>query len=544
MYPGHLLASMGLVVVTFNYRLGPFGFLSTGDSASIGNYGLWDQLFALRWVKENIEWFRGDPSQITLMGESAGGASVGLLTVSPRSRDQDLFHRAIIMSGSDLSPWAMSDPNAINTGHYAIELGRRLGCSATSGLALSLSQVSALGESWKPVPIRPGEFGHSSVSLRRSVPYYTQVDTDALIDCLRHSYTAQEIVDVSKSLDPFRGATSFIWTPVVDGPTGFLPRMPLEERKLGHFSKIPLLAGLVHDESSFPFMGKLEEYEGRNLSISEFTDVVARRTIGNFLNGENAYRFNVTAEELYTRYTWWPNLANNSARWERMVAMLSDHDVNAPLESIVRFHAAYSPSVYLYEFAYVSPKDPDAFAGVYHGSEQVFLLGCPFMSESFWTRVFDRQLTPAHAHRTFVHPYDHKISSFVMNLWTNFIKYGNPTPKAVDNVIWRPYKPSEEGYLFIYLNSGMRYKFRPLHMAFWRERFYKLAELVPREFVFIDSLSGSPARSYMRTMKFGLSTAVFLTVSVVIIFFNALVFSLAVCYLRTHFCYLSQMELI
>ncbi|KAA3674925.1 uncharacterized protein DEA37_0014227, partial [Paragonimus westermani] len=247
-------------------------------------------------------------------------------------------------------------------------------------------------------------------------------------------------------------------------------------------------------------------YEGRNLSIAEFTDVVARRTIGNFLNGENAYRFNVTAEELYTRYTWWSNLANNSARWERMVAMLSDHDVNAPLESIVRFHAAYSPSVYLYEFAYVSPKDPDAFAGVYHGSEQVFLLGCPFMNKSFWTRVFDRQLTPAHAHRTFVHPYDHKISSFVMNLWTNFIKFGqirdrptafivldnrritessrvirliNPTPKAVDNVIWRPYKPSEEGYLFIYLNSGMRYKFRPLHMAFWRERFYKLAELVP-----------------------------------------------------------------
>ncbi|KAF6777746.1 hypothetical protein AHF37_04609, partial [Paragonimus kellicotti] len=69
----------------------------------------------------------------------------------------------------------------------------------------------------------------------------------------------------------------------------------------------------------------------------------------------------------------------------------------------------------------------------------------------------------------------------------------NPTPKAVDNVIWRPYKPSEEGYLFIYLNSGMRYKFRPLHMAFWRERFYKLAELVPREFVFFDSLA---ARSH------------------------------------------------
>lgn len=56
----------------------------------MGNYGLWDQLMAIRWVKENIEWFRGDPNRITLMGESAGAASVGLHTVSPASRGQGL----------------------------------------------------------------------------------------------------------------------------------------------------------------------------------------------------------------------------------------------------------------------------------------------------------------------------------------------------------------------------------------------------------------------------------------------------------------------
>ncbi|VDP74306.1 unnamed protein product [Schistosoma mattheei] len=88
MYPGLALASKGLVVVTFNYRLGPFGFLATGDHASIGNYGLWDQLLAITWVKQNIEWFQGDPEKITLMGESAGAASVGLHLISPLTRER------------------------------------------------------------------------------------------------------------------------------------------------------------------------------------------------------------------------------------------------------------------------------------------------------------------------------------------------------------------------------------------------------------------------------------------------------------------------
>lgn len=64
------------------------GFLATGDHASIGNYGLWDQLLAITWVKQNIEWFQGDPEKITLMGESAGAASVGLHLISPLTRER------------------------------------------------------------------------------------------------------------------------------------------------------------------------------------------------------------------------------------------------------------------------------------------------------------------------------------------------------------------------------------------------------------------------------------------------------------------------
>ena len=95
-----------VVLVTLNYRLGPFGFLTTADEAAPGNYGLHDQVLALEWVQGNIAVFGGNPDQVTIFGESAGGASIGLQVLSPRSRG--LFARAISQSGAAFSPFAAS----------------------------------------------------------------------------------------------------------------------------------------------------------------------------------------------------------------------------------------------------------------------------------------------------------------------------------------------------------------------------------------------------------------------------------------------------
>lgn len=100
---GPPLSRLGLVVVSANYRLGPFGFLAhpalTGESEhhSSGNYGLLDQLQVLRWVKENIREFGGNPDQVTVMGQSAGAVDTCLLMASPLS--QGLFQGAILESG-------------------------------------------------------------------------------------------------------------------------------------------------------------------------------------------------------------------------------------------------------------------------------------------------------------------------------------------------------------------------------------------------------------------------------------------------------------
>ncbi len=103
-YRGHVLAKRGnAVIVSINYRLGALGFLNLnaitgGRIPSTGNEGLLDQAAALQWVKENITGFGGDPNNITIFGQSAGGMSIGCQLAMPGSKG--LFHKAILQSGA------------------------------------------------------------------------------------------------------------------------------------------------------------------------------------------------------------------------------------------------------------------------------------------------------------------------------------------------------------------------------------------------------------------------------------------------------------
>ncbi|XP_053171374.1 fatty acyl-CoA hydrolase precursor, medium chain-like isoform X1 [Scomber japonicus] len=98
-YDGSALAAyQDVVVVLIQYRLGLLGFLSTGDEHISGNFGLLDQVQALRWIQEHIHNFGGDPTSVTVFGESAGGVSVSLLLLSPLS--DGLLHQAIAESGT------------------------------------------------------------------------------------------------------------------------------------------------------------------------------------------------------------------------------------------------------------------------------------------------------------------------------------------------------------------------------------------------------------------------------------------------------------
>ncbi|ESO85321.1 hypothetical protein LOTGIDRAFT_73627, partial [Lottia gigantea] len=196
-YPAMFLAERQVVVVTINYRLNALGFLSTGDVNAPGNYGLWDQLKALEFIKRNIKSFRGNPQKITIMGQSTGAASVGHHIVSPRS--VDLFQRAIMLSGSDLSEW--STVKKVDSIKYAKALAYEIGC---------------------PVD-----------------------DMERLVDCLRYYRTYNEIVNASMRVSLLVNGN------IVGVDYAFLPDHPADIRLQGRHKHIKVICGIVEHEGSF-----------------------------------------------------------------------------------------------------------------------------------------------------------------------------------------------------------------------------------------------------------------------------------------------------
>lgn len=195
-YEGDALARKNVVIVTLNYRLGVFGFLSHPEldepGSPSGNQGIWDQLAALEWVKDNIEELGGDPTNVTIFGESAGSYDVCLHVASPRSRG--LFHRAVSQSGGCTT--------LTNTRQQAEATARTL----ASSLGCADTGVAA---------------------------------------CLR-SQQVLPLLTAASSLPPT--ATGRTLGPTVDGD--FLPDQPRNLYERGDISRVPYLLGSNTDEGS------------------------------------------------------------------------------------------------------------------------------------------------------------------------------------------------------------------------------------------------------------------------------------------------------
>lgn len=160
LYDGSVLASKGVIVVTFNYRLGAFGFLAHPELTSesphhaSGNYALTDVLAALRWVRNNIATFGGDPGRVTIFGESAGAAIASALVAAPSAKG--LFHRAISQSGAwmglALGPMRTRESAEQQTAKAAADLGlatlAQLRALPADDVATKLPQQGLIIDGW------------------------------------------------------------------------------------------------------------------------------------------------------------------------------------------------------------------------------------------------------------------------------------------------------------------------------------------------------------------------------------------------------------
>lgn len=159
-FSGERFASLGVVLVTINYRLGRLGYFAhpaltrEDPDGPLGNYGLLDQIAALRWVRTNIAAFGGDPDRVTIAGESSGANSVLALMVSPGARG--LFHRAIVQSGyarglgPQLQRNAPDQPSAPELGGIAFAKAARItGDGPDAARALRALPVAEVKQHWR-----------------------------------------------------------------------------------------------------------------------------------------------------------------------------------------------------------------------------------------------------------------------------------------------------------------------------------------------------------------------------------------------------------
>jgi len=193
--PGYLIDE-DVVVVTFNYRLGPLGFLATKDGTLGGNQALQDQIMVLNWVRDNVAHFGGDPNRVTLFGEDAGAASITLLTMAPLAKG--LFHGAIALSGNALcDQYFQFRPEEAST-----DLAVRMECATDNG--------------------------------------------EDIVNCLMRKQQ-QAIISASQDMAMFWSFPRW-FAPTVDGK--IIPDTPDKLLLQGKFAKIPFVLGQTKDEGA------------------------------------------------------------------------------------------------------------------------------------------------------------------------------------------------------------------------------------------------------------------------------------------------------
>lgn len=366
-YDGATLAAVEhVVVVAINYRLSLFGFLAMGHRDAPGNVGLMDQSLGLRWVVDNIANFGGNEELITIFGESAGSASVSYHMLSMESRP--LFQRAILQSGSFLSPWALVD--TAEGMRRGLEVAQKVGCF----------DVNA--------------------DLNSAPP--TNGELTEIISCLRRK-DAQELLDEEWVISScFR----FPFVPVVDGT--FITESPEAALSRHGLKPIDIMTGLNSNEGGFFMVYSLEGfYRDTDSLINRTSFSKAIRDAFPELNG-----FSHDAIEFM--YTDWLQPNNKEVLRDNCEHAVGDRCVACAVHKFAKLYSDAENNVFMYHFDQRAGNHPWAeWMGVMHGDEIMFVFGQPLHEELGYSDG------------------DRAVSKKMMRLWASFARTGDPNKAEI-----------------------------------------------------------------------------------------------------------------
>lgn len=433
-YAGHITSSFAdVIVVSINYRLGIFGFLSTGDANLPGNYGLWDQRMAIQWVHDNIAAFGGDPDQITLSGGSAGGASVIFQALFPAN--QGLFKRIIPQSGSVTCPWA-----------------------------------------FQPDPLK------NAKRLASTVGCPTDVDTALLASCLREVSDEKYMEALNHPANKFR---KFPLEFVVSVDREFVPLTPWEmlhsdadvakaSRKF--FGTIDILTGLTEDEGFMmitPFVG-VDDTLTFKTSRQNFEQDIVPEVI-RVMYGEHIP--DSVKRVVAFEYTDWTDPDNDDRTYDSFMRLSSDYVFNSQTIDIAKIHAVEKGDIsnsYLYLLSALPSQHilwvpPTWNRGPVHGDEWPFILG--YDSEFGY-------ITYTHPNGQKPEDWELEMSQIVMKMWTNFVKTGDPNKPETIPLVWPKYTLETQLYLNISRDMNVGKKLFERGYNFWVNVMPDLVETV------------------------------------------------------------------
>ena len=373
-YDGTILAGLfDIVVVTINYRLGPLGFAYLGTEEIPGNMGLLDQQLALSWVNENIKYFGGGESMVTIFGESAGASSVAFHLLN--SKSITYFQYAILQSASATAEWAYKSPD------------------------LMLSRTKKVADC---AGCKQEDLSKLAACLRKS-------NTNILTGC--------QFIDVGNVL--FMNIT---FTPTLDYHK-FLPDEPFQLLESGQFKKSNVLAGVTKNEGNYFFLYEVDPslYEkGDYLEKANVTKAVFSKYISQILSPTQSDRctIDLLTETFYLSYLF--NYSHSQPTTLQYISVVDqitgDLQFKCPVKTLADAYSRAGIPVYIYSFEHRTKYNPwPTWMGVLHGYEIEFVFGYPLLNANY---TVDEKL----------------LSHKMMTAWTNFANTGYASASQISRI--------------------------------------------------------------------------------------------------------------